>query len=283
MKQFEGRVAVVTGAASGIGFSLASQFAAAGCGLVIADLESGPLDAAAVSLRREGAAVVAVPTDVSDSESVAALAEATESAFGRANILCNNAGVEGGEQFDRIPMATWEWVMAVDFWGVLHGCRSFLPLLRREEEAHIVNTGSLASFATGTPTMTPYVCAKFAVLALSESLEIELRAEDSPVRVSLLAPGPVRTRMTEAERNRPAHVPPTDASPARRQVLETLREATDASGHDPDEVAAMVLEAIREERFFVLPHPNEALAGLERRRLWMSENQPPPVRRPAAT
>jgi len=93
----------------------------------------------------------------------------------------------------------------------------------------------------------------------------------------------VRTRMTEAERNRPAHVPPTDSSAARRQVLETLREATTTSGHDPDEVAATVLEAIREERFFVLTHPAEALAGLERRRLWMSENQPPPVRRPAAT
>jgi NAD(P)-dependent dehydrogenase (short-subunit alcohol dehydrogenase family) len=280
MEQFEGRVAVVTGAASGIGKALAERFAAEGMKVVLADVEAEPLDAAVDAIRSTGADVLGVRTDVSSAEQVQALADATLARFGAVHILCNNAGVETGAAFADIPQRAWEWVLGVNLWGMLHGCRVFLPLIREQDEGHVVNTASLAAFATGLPTFAPYTTSKFAILAASECLALELLAGGEEIGVSLLCPGVVNTRMPEAERNRPADVPSSESDPTRQSILGQLRTLATGTGMDPAEVAGMVLDAIRERRFFVLTHPDEAFAAVERRLEWMRTGVPPGERAP---
>jgi NAD(P)-dependent dehydrogenase (short-subunit alcohol dehydrogenase family) len=274
MNRIEGRVAVVTGAASGIGFALAAAFAAAGACVVLADVERRPLDAAVDHLRAGGYPVLGVRTDVRDSGDLRQLSAATIREFGAVHVLCNNAGVESGALFTDIPLPTWEWVMAVDFWGVVHGCREFLPLLRDQDEAHIVNTASMSAVATEAPTMAPYVCAKSAVLALSECLDSELRAAGERVGVSVVLPGPVLTRMLDAERNRPEDVPAAGMLPARIAWRDGMSQAMRDRGLRPEAVAGQVLDAVRAGRFFVLPHPAAALAAADRRLRRMTDAQP---------
>jgi NAD(P)-dependent dehydrogenase (short-subunit alcohol dehydrogenase family) len=279
MRRLEGRVAVVTGAASGIGRAMAARFAAEGMRVVLADVDKAGLRLAEQDIRVTGAPAVALPTDVSDEGQVRALAELTISEFGAVHVVCNNAGVESGARFSEIPIATWEWVMNVNFWGVLHGCRAFLPLLRAQDEGHIVNTGSVGSFSSGMITMAPYAVSKWAVLALSENLELELRAGGEPIGVSVLAPGPTRTQMPYAERNRPDGVPSTSDDPERRQMTESLLRLTDDIGLEPEHVAGLVVDAIRQRRFFVLPHPEQAITAVRNRLHWMESGDPQPVRR----
>jgi NAD(P)-dependent dehydrogenase (short-subunit alcohol dehydrogenase family) len=274
MDRIEGRVAVVTGAASGIGFALATAFAAAGACVVLADLEQQPLDAAVGRLRAVGAPALGVRTDVRDSRDLHRLSAAAMQEFGAVHVLCNNAGVESGALFSDIPLPTWEWVMDVDFWGVVHGCREFLPLLRDADEGHIVNTASMSAVATEAPTMAPYICAKTAVLGLSECLDSELRAAGERVGVSVLLPGPVLTRMLDAERNRPEDVPSTDTDPARRAWRDGMSQMMRDRGVQPEAVAGQVMDAIRTGRFFVLPHPAQALASAARRLRRMTDDQP---------
>jgi NAD(P)-dependent dehydrogenase (short-subunit alcohol dehydrogenase family) len=281
MQDFRGRVAVVTGAASGIGRALADRFAAEEMKVVLADIESVPLTAAVEELRATGADAIGVPTDVSRLENIEALADRTIEAFGAVHVVCNNAGVESGALFSDIPLQTWEWVVNVNFWGVLNGCRVFLPLLREQGEGHIVNTASVASFSTGLPTFAPYCVTKFAVLALSECLEIELRTGAEKIGVSLLAPGVVATQMPNAERNRPEGVPGTRDNPLRREILEMLETAAATVGMAPSEVATQVVDAIREQRFFVLTHPDDALEGMRRRLRWMELGEAPAIRGPS--
>ncbi|GGG47412.1 short-chain dehydrogenase [Kocuria dechangensis] len=277
MRTFTGRTAVVTGGASGIGYAMADRFADEGMNVVVADIEQQALDTAVASLARPGVEVLGVRTDVSDLDSVQALADATIERFGRVDLVCNNAGVETGGTFLNIPESAWRWVMDVNFFGVLHGCQVFLPLLEQQEEGHIVNTASVAAFNSGTPTMTPYCASKFAVLGLSECLDIELRGRGSTVGVSLLAPGPVKTRMTEAERNRPRAVPKA-AEPERLAVIENLARLSEEVGLDPADVADQVLGSVRENAFFVLTHPDSAVAGLERRLEWVRTGTAPAAR-----
>jgi NAD(P)-dependent dehydrogenase (short-subunit alcohol dehydrogenase family) len=184
MQQLNGRVAVVTGGASGIGRGLVNRFAAEGMKVVIADVEKDPLDQAVAEVRATGAEAIGVVTDVSDRAAVENLAAATMDAFGAVHVLCNNAGVETGGAFQDVPLAGWRWVMDVNVFGVVHGCQVFLPLLRRQSEGHIVNTASVAAFELGIPTMAPYAASKSAVLGLSESLALELRAAGTPVGVA---------------------------------------------------------------------------------------------------
>jgi len=281
VQELRERVAVVTGAASGIGRALADRLAAEGMKVVLADVEAGPLDAAVDELRSNGAEAVGVRTDVSKEAEVRALADRTLDAFGAVHVLCNNAGVETGGPLAEIPQASWEWVMNVNFWGVLYGCRTFLPLIRRQGEGHIVNTASVAAFATGLPTFAPYTVSKFAVLALSECLEIELRSAGENIGVSLLAPGVTRTQMPNAERNRPEGVPSTRHDPQRREILEMLETAAETVGLEPSEVAGQVVDAIREQRFFVLTHPDDAFAAIHRRLRWMQTGEAPGARGPS--
>ena len=280
MQQLDGRVAVVTGAASGIGLGLARRFAAEGMKVVLADIEREPLARAVGELRAGGAEAIGVPTDVSKATDIDALAQATIAEFGAVHVLCNNAGVESGAHFADIPVSTWEWVLGVNLWGVLHGCRTFLPLIREQGEGHIVNTASLAAFATGLATFAPYTTSKFAVLAASECLELELLAAGDKVGVSVLCPGVIATNMCEAERNRPADVPSTAEDPLRQSILGELRRLIVELGMDPSEVAEMVVDAIRARRFFVLTHPDEAFAAVERRVQWMRSGVAPGERAP---
>jgi NAD(P)-dependent dehydrogenase (short-subunit alcohol dehydrogenase family) len=276
IKDFTGRTAVVTGGASGIGFAMAQRFLREGMAVAIADVEQSALDCAVRELSGLGD-VIGIRTDVRKVDDMEALAAATLEAFGRIDVVCNNAGVETGGSFLSIPEEAWRWVMDVNFFGVLNGCRVFLPILEASGGGHIVNTASVAAFNSGTATMTPYCASKFAVLGMSESLEIELRTAGSNVGVSLLAPGPVKTRMTEAERNRPADVPAA-TEPGRLSVMERLASTTAEVGLEPTEVADKVLNAIRTNDFFVLTHPEMAEAGVQRRLDWMATGIPPVAR-----
>ncbi len=275
MKELRGRIAVVTGAASGIGRGLAERFAAEGMKVALADVDETGLDLAVRELTKAGAEAIGVLANVARVEEVEALAERTLEAFGAVHVLCNNAGVEGGAPFADIPLELWDWVLGVDFWGVVHGCRTFLPLLAEQEEGHIVNTASLAALSGWLPTGTPYVASKFAVLGLSENLYHELAAAGSSVHISVFCPGLVVSRLPWAERNRPPEIQVDDDHPARRAVIESLRSLLEAGGGmSAEDAAGIVVSAIRENRFFVLTHPGEAEAAVEARLQWMRTSEP---------
>lgn len=278
--EFTDKVAVITGGASGMGYAMAERFLAEGAAVVIADVEQGALTRAVETLSEHGE-VLGVRTDVSSEDSMRGLAEATIERFGAVHILCNNAGVETGGSFGAIDARSWRWVMDVNFFGVLNGCRVFLPLLEQQPEAHIVNTASVAAFNAGTPTMSPYAASKFAVLALTESLEIELRGRSASVHLHLLAPGPVKTRMIEAERNRPRDLP-ISAEPERVALMETLTRLTAEIGLEPSVVAGMVYEAIQGDEFFILTHPDHALQAIHDRLRWMDTGEAPTLAIPGS-
>lgn len=276
MQQLRGRVAVVTGAASGIGLGMAERFAAEGMRLVMADVEDGALASAANQLKSSGAEVVAVVCDVSQRDDVAALASRTLDAFGAVHLVCNNAGVAdtSGAPVWAGSLADWEWVIGVNLWGVIFGLRAFVPLLLREPEGHVVNTASVAGLVPGA--LGSYSVTKHAVVALSESLRTELGAIGAHVGVSVLCPGVVRTRILDAERNRPAGVEERRGAapnPGAQQVLDSLRERIPV-GTPPSEIAACVVDAIRSNRLYVLPHP--AVIAQVRKRVDDIERGSPP-------
>jgi NAD(P)-dependent dehydrogenase (short-subunit alcohol dehydrogenase family) len=255
MQDLKGKVAVVTGAASGIGNAMATRFANEGMRVVLADIEEGPLADAEKKLADEGATVLAVPTDVSKGDQVDALAARTFDAFGTAHVVCNNAGVGAGGPMWTLTEVDWQWVLGVNLWGVIHGVRAFVGRMVDQGEGHVVNTASIAGL-TSAPLMGPYNVSKHGVVTLSETLAAELALHGSPVKVSVLCPGWVKTRIHEADRNRPPELQPdqeADHTMAEmgRQILGNLI----ASGRPPSEVASRVLEAIREERFYILTHP----------------------------
>jgi NAD(P)-dependent dehydrogenase (short-subunit alcohol dehydrogenase family) len=250
MQELNDRVAVVTGGASGIGFGLASAFAAEGMKIVLGDIEVGALADAVGKLEASGAEVLGVRTDVSDAVQVQALADAAVERFGAIHIACNNAGVGAGGLSWEAPLDTWEWVLGANLWGVIHGMRSFVPILMRQPEAHVVNTASVAGLVAG-PFMGPYNASKHAVVALSETLYHEMALMAPHVHVSVLCPGWVQTRIAESARNRPGSEANDPAANAGfEQVLKPLID----NGMPPEEVAAKVLAAIRAEQFWVLPH-----------------------------
>jgi len=250
-----GRVAVVTGAASGIGLGLCERFAAEGMRVVMADVEEPPLRKAAARLHDQGASVLPVPADVSRAEQVEALREEAVRAFGAVHVLCNNAGVGGPHgPLWLVPPGDWEWVLGVNLWGVINGIRAFVPVLLEQEAAHIVNTASV--FGAFAGALGPYGISKHAVVALSETLHFQLREQGAGVGVSVLCPGAVRTRFGSSARNRPARFGPTQtAGAAERGSAERFDRLT-AAGAEPAEVAALVVEAIRSSRFYVLTSSN---------------------------
>jgi NAD(P)-dependent dehydrogenase (short-subunit alcohol dehydrogenase family) len=254
MQELRGKCAVVTGAASGIGRAMADAFAAEGMRVVLADIESGALEHAAAAVRARGSAALAVPTDVSQAEQMQALADRAAEEFGRVDVVCNNAGVALSGPTWEHTLADWQWLLGVNLWGVVHGVRTFVPLmLKQGGEGHIVNTGSVAGL-TSNPFMSIYNVSKHAVVTLSETLQKELTLLGTQVRVSVLCPGFVNTRILEAERNRPAALKNAVAT-ERHPTFEEMASAALAAGMPPAEVAARVVDAVKTGRFYILTHP----------------------------
>lgn len=251
------KVAVVTGAASGIGRSLAGAFAAEGMRLVLSDIEAGPLEVVADELRATGADVFAVTADVSVASDVERIATAAMDVFGALHVACNNAGVAAGGLSWEIDVEDWRWVLGVNLFGVIHGIHSFVPRIIESGGGHVVNTASMAGL-TSNAGMGPYNASKHAVVTLSETLGLELSMTHPEVGVTVVCPGWVRTQINRSERNRPQRSEPTpgrsggtDDGGGLRSIVDQLIE----SGLEPDDIAAMVVDAIRTNRFYVLTHP----------------------------
>ena len=253
MELTAGKVAVVTGAASGIGLALAERFARSGLHVVLADVNESALATATETIGSFGVDTLAVPTDVSAEAAVQALAAATLERFGAVHVVCNNAGVVsmGDPWFG--PLSAWQWVLGVNLWGVIHGVRAFLPTLIGQGEGHIVNTASIAGLYPGLgPT---YDASKHAVVALTEDLYTMVTQMGLPVGVSVLCPGWVRTNLMDAEQNWPEDLgdvpPPQIGSDV---VGRHVRRAID-EGTTPAAVADMVADAVTADRFWIFPHP----------------------------
>jgi NAD(P)-dependent dehydrogenase (short-subunit alcohol dehydrogenase family) len=255
MKEFKGKVAVITGAASGIGRALADRCVQEGMKAVLADVEAEALAKTEASLKASGATVLAVQTDVSQARDVAALAQKTLEVFGAVHLLCNNAGVGTEAAIWESTLDEWEWVVGVNLWGVIHGVRAFVPLmLAQDTECHIVNTASVAGLISG-PGLGAYKVTKHAVVSLSETLYHELAERGARVGVSVLCPGIVNTRIMESARNRPGNLAATaplyPASAARWEALARLVPA----GMPPVQVADAVFAAVRKDQFYILTLP----------------------------
>jgi NAD(P)-dependent dehydrogenase (short-subunit alcohol dehydrogenase family) len=258
LQDFEGKVAVVTGGASGIGLAMATRFAQEGMKVVLGDVEEPALQAAVTRLRQQEFEVHGVVTDVSDAASVENLAREAIERFGKVHVLCNNAGI-GGSRAERIWNATpkdWEWTLGVNLWGVIHGIHTFVPLmLSHGEEGHVVNTASMAGLVQGN---RPYSVSKHAVVALSEALFEGLTLEGSKIGASVLCPGLTFTNLPAGDRNRPerlrneeAGAAPAPVDPARAARTRELMEKT---GLAPERTAEMVLQAIKDNQFYILTH-----------------------------
>ena len=255
MQDLKGKVAVVTGAASGIGNAVATRLAQEGMKVVLADVEEGPLADAEKKLADAGATVLAVPTDVTKGDQVDALAAKTFEAFGTAHVVHNNAGVATGGPMWTLTEADWQWVLGVNLWGVIHGLEAFLPrMLAQKEPAHIVNTASMAGLVA-TRGLGIYNTSKYAVVGLSETLAKDLKPYN--IGVSVLCPMGVSTRIRASERTRPAHL--KNDAPSRAEPVELMGRSL-----PPEAVAEMVLRAILGDELYVITH-DEGLEPLRRR------------------
>ncbi|HEX8114525.1 MAG TPA: SDR family NAD(P)-dependent oxidoreductase [Kofleriaceae bacterium] len=277
MKDVKDKVAVVTGAASGIGRGMAEVFADAGMKVVLSDIEQPALERTCSALRASGADVHAVATDVSRPEQVEQLAEQTLRTYGAVHVLCNNAGVggSGGGQSWTSSLKDWQWILGVNLMGVVHGIRTFLPIMiKQDTEAHIVNTASLAGLVPSV--MTLYCTTKFAVVGLSESVNLELIRGGLKPKISVLCPGWVDTNILDSQRNRPAELAndaPAPVTPVGQAIREWVSEQL-KQGLTPRAVGEQVLAAIRDERFYILTHPSETPVIEQRMRDIVRGNNP---------
>lgn len=256
MKDFKDRVAVITGAASGIGLALAQHCVRVGMKVVLADVEAEALAKTEAEMKSAGATVLAVRTDVSQAKDIEALSQKTLETFGAVHLLCNNAGVAtGGTAVWESSLTDWEWVIGVNLWGVIHGLRTFVPImLAQDTECHIVNTASMSGLIS-FPRGAVYAVTKHGVVTLSEALHHELAERGGKVKVSVLCPGLVKTRIVDCARNRPERLPATaPMGPVEAAGWETLRQQMQ-TGMPPAQVADAVFQAIREERLYILTHP----------------------------
>lgn len=256
MKDFQGKVAVITGGASGLGRAMAERFAREGMSIVLADVEPNALAKAEAEMKAAGAKVIGVRTDVSKAAEVEALAQKTLATFGAVHLLANNAGVaEGGNVWDN-TVADWEWVLGVNMWGVIHGVRVFTPImLAQGSEGHIVNTASVAGLIS-PPGMGIYCVSKHAVVTLSECLHHDLAQKTDKLKCSVLCPAYVPTGIADSGRNRPAELNQTRQKTAADLALDaSLKKAVQSGKLSAADVAQKVYEAVREERFYILTHP----------------------------
>ncbi|MBO6703471.1 MAG: SDR family NAD(P)-dependent oxidoreductase [Pseudomonadales bacterium] len=254
MKELNGKVAVVTGAASGIGKATATRFAEEGMKVVLSDIEEAALEKAVQELSDRNFEVVGVPTDVSRNEAIESLAEQTMSEFGSVNVVHNNAGVVVSGPIEALSLSDWEWVLGVDLWSVIYGVRTFLPLIKESGDGHIINTASTAGLqASGS--IAPYNVAKFGVVALTETLRVELDEAKCGVSASVLCPGAINTQIVMSKRNRDPDSAKDHQSSPQEEAFETNAGALLAQqGKDPAEVAGMIVNAILNDEFWILTH-----------------------------
>ena len=252
-----GKIAVVTGGASGIGRGIARTFAREGMKLVLADIEQAPLDEVVAELAAAGTEAIGVRTDVSKLDQIEALAARTLDEFGGVHVLCNNAGIGMSNPVGATSIQDWRWTLDVDLWGPINGVHVFLPIMERQGEGHINSTASMAGLYAGA-SLGAYNVAKHGVVALMASLERDLRLAGSPLHASVLCPGPINTSIVDSSRNRPAdsaaHYVETEAGTKFWGILTRSL----ATGMDPDDVGPLVLDAVVNDRFWVLTHPEMA-------------------------
>ena len=261
MEDFQGKVAVVTGGASGIGRALAEKSAQEGMKVVLADVEASALKQAEEEMRAAGADVLAVQTDVSKAEDVEALARKAFDTCGAVHLLFNNAGVGGGTTVWESSLADWQWILGVNLWGVIHGIHYFVPrMLAQGSEGYIVNTASSAGLIASSG-LGIYKVTKHGVVTLSETLALELAQRGANIKVSVLCPEWVNTRIMDAERNRPAALQnaPQPLTPEIVAAIQAIRQVIEA-GIPASQVADTVFEAIRENKFYILTHPTTKFA-----------------------
>ncbi len=256
MQELEGRTAVVTGAASGIGLELARRFGAAGMNVVLGDVERPALDSAESNLRDAGYEVIAEEIDVREIDDLRRLETAARERYGDVHVLCNNAGVgAGGPVADPDNLEAWRWTIDINLWGVIYGCKVFLPaMIEHGEPCHIVNTASMAGLGSA-PMMGAYNISKYGVVALSETLTREMQMMQTAVGVSVLCPAFVATGIASSGRNMPADVAATLPERAVEATgLQSVMESLVANGIDPALVGEAVLDAILNDRFWILTH-----------------------------
>jgi NAD(P)-dependent dehydrogenase (short-subunit alcohol dehydrogenase family) len=270
MQELNGRVAVITGAASGIGLAMARRFAAEGMKLVLADIEEARLADALAQIRALGVDAISQRVDVASEDQVNALADAAYARFGRVHLVCNNAGVAAPSLMTtawQAPISDWQWMLNVNLMGVLYGVRAFVPrMLAGGEEGHVVNTASVAGLLTAA---NPYHVSKQGVTCITEGLYRDLRRMGAKVSASVLCPGIIRTDIMKAERNRPSEFGPATN---RAQLPDAVQQSVDAfddalqAGWDPSAVADAVAQAVLSDRFYVVP-AQDALLDLVRTRM----------------
>ena len=271
MEDLRGKVAVITGGASGIGRAVAEKAADEGMKIVIADIEEGPLKEAEGELTGSGAEAIGVVTDVSDAASVRELRDRALERFGAVHLVHNNAGIGTGGPIWDFSEEDWRWIIGVNQWGVIHGIATFVPLLMEQGEGHVVNTASIAGLTT-TAFLGPYHATKFAVVAMSEVLYKDLQTAGSPVGVSVLCPGFVQTRIAESDRNRPPWAPERNVEGA--EELRAVIQAMVDGGITPAAAADKVIDAVKTNTFYILTHP-ELTEAIQIRCDDMVQGRPP--------
>jgi NAD(P)-dependent dehydrogenase (short-subunit alcohol dehydrogenase family) len=254
MKELKGKVAAVTGAASGLGRSMALAFAAEGMDVALADVDEVSLSTVQEEILAKDVRAITLKVDVSQAAQVEGFRDQALTRLGGLHVVCNNAGVSPLGPVWENSVADWQWILGVNLWGVIHGVRAFAPHLIAQDEGHIVNTASVAGLIT-PPGSGAYNVTKHAVVALSESLQHDLRERNSRVGVSVLCPAYVPTRITESERSRPKELAVSKKSPETVAREAMLKKAVTSGKVSADQVAQAVVAAIKNERFYILTHP----------------------------
>ena len=248
MKEFRLKVAVITGAASGIGKALAEKCCAEGMNVVLADVEEQALAATELELQDKGYDVLAVKTDVSSYDDTESLLKKTLDRFGEVHLLFNNAGVAPGGAAWEVTLNDWEWILGVNLQGIIHGIKSFVPaMIDQKTECHIINTASIAGLVAGGSDDALYRTTKHAVVSLTEALYSDLQIRNLNIGVSVVCPGEVRSNLWDHERNRPPVLQnPEKALPG---------EKTRPNEMSPEQCADLIFDGIRDNRFYILTHP----------------------------